>query len=129
MARRWDTIEELSAESVFDSRDVEELIEELEDADDPEGHDPLSPEDRELLDGLRDIREEAWTSEWRHGVGFIRESHFEDYAREMAEDCGYLSDMKNNPLANCIDWGEWADLVMQDYSSIDIDGTTFYYRD
>ena len=139
MAREWYTVSDLAREDVFDSRDAEETREELQDrADayaawqaDPENEtacEPLDEDESALLKVLVTLAEEVG-GEWDHGVGFIRESYVEDYAREMAEDCGYIKDGGDNPLLQCIDWKEWAGMVALDYSSVEIDGTTFYYRD
>jgi hypothetical protein len=138
MAHEWYTVSDLAREDVFDSRDAEETREELQDrADayeawqaDPENEkecEPLDEDEAELLKTLTTLADDVG-SEWSHGVGFIRESYFEDYAREMADDCGYIKDAGDNPLIQCIDWKEWAELVQQDYSSAEIGGVTFYYR-
>ena len=146
---KWDDISDLSAENVFDSRDVEEWIGEVEErisdhetavsewegaqeterGERPEDPDTLA-DDRATLKALHEIRD-ACGSEWRHGVGYYRDSYFEDYAQELAEDCGYIGGKsdRDNPLLQCIDWAEWARMVQQDYSSIEVDGVTFWYRD
>jgi len=135
----WESVSDLARENVFDSRDAEDLREELQDkadahkayTEDPENEseaEPLDEDEAELLKVLTGLQDET-SSEWIHGIGFIRESYFEDYAQEMAEDCGYIKDSKGNPLMQCIDWAQWAELVKQDYSSTDVGGITFYYRD
>lgn len=69
----------------------------------------------------------ASLSDWEDGVGLIRESHFEDYARELAEDIGSIKRDMGWPC-NCIDWKEAADQLLMDYTSVDFDGVTYYAR-
>lgn len=135
----WESVSDLASERIFDSRDAEELREELQDkadaykafADDPAENpeaEELTEDEAELLAVLTRLQSET-SSEWDHGIGFIREDEFEDYCRELASDCGYVKDGGDNPLMQCIDWAQWAELCQQDYSSTEIDGRTFYYRD
>lgn len=70
--------------------------------------------------------------EWESGTGLIRESYFEDYARQTAEDCGLLENCDKWP-ATCIDWEKAADELKQDYSTVtfkdeDGEGIDYYYR-
>jgi hypothetical protein len=65
--------------------------------------------------------------DWAHGETLIRESYFEDYARQAAEDIGAIDPKAGWPL-HCIDW-EWAARELKmDYSGIDFDGVTYYVR-
>jgi len=152
---KWDSLEELSSEDVIDSRDIEKVIEELESdietyveeekeweeehIDSNEqlaetAHTDKQVEDyedtKEFLAALIGIRDEVNSSEWDYGLTLIADSHFEDYCKELADDLGYLGSRQeeHNPLLDCIDWEQWADMCRQDYSSVEIDGTTFYYR-
>ncbi len=78
---------------------------------------------------LSALAEEAsgYAEDWRHGATLVRDSYFEDYARQTAEDIGAIDPKAGWPL-RCIDW-EWAarELLM-DYTSVDFDGTTYYVR-
>jgi hypothetical protein len=48
----------------------------------------------------------------------------------MAIDCGYISRSKEySPLEDCIDWDKWSDLVKNDYSEIEFEGATYYWRE
>lgn len=64
----------------------------------------------------------------------MRDSHFTDYAQELAEDCCPYP--RNSPEMKaleswpyrCIDWEKAADELRQDYTSIDIRDETYRYR-
>ena len=58
---------------------------------------------------------------------FIAEYDFEDYARELAEDIGAVNDDNQWPLTH-IDWKSASEELEMDYSSIDLDGTTYLFR-
>ena len=109
---------------VFDSRDVIDRIEYLEaDLDD------ISDDEAEELAKLKDIAEEGSNTaeDWEYGEAFIAEWHFEDYARELAEEIGAIDPNANWPL-NRIDWTAAAEDLKMDYSSIEVNGTTYYCR-
>jgi antirestriction protein len=57
----------------------------------------------------------------------IPENGFEDYARELAEDIGAISSDTGWP-ATCIDWERAARELQMDYTSVEYDGDTYYYR-
>lgn len=63
----------------------------------------------------------------RDGVGLIRDSYFETYARELADDIGAINGDAGWPN-NCIDWGRAADELRMDYSSVEFDGITYWVR-
>lgn len=117
-------------EDVIDSRDVIERIEELtsqkEDWDDTE---PWEESDEGIeLAALENLAEQAeGASDWQYGETLIRDTYFEDYARELADDIGAIDSNATWPT-NCIDWEEAADQLQQDYSSVDFDGITYWIR-
>ncbi len=82
--------------------------------------------DYEELQGLINLREEIGRS-WKDGVELIREQDFEEYAQNFAESIGAISGDERWP-ACCIDWEKAANQLMSDYSSVDYDGETYYYR-
>lgn len=128
-------------DDIIDSRDVIERIEELE-----EGY-PI-PSTRDLLDQTYVItpgNREAWkelatlkalaskgsdySSNWPHGTTLIRDTYFQEYAQELAEDCGDIPSAGSSrwPLY-CIDWKQAARELQHDYTSIDFDGVTYWVR-
>ena len=109
-----------NSDDVIDSRDVIERIDDLEGTDDED--------EKAELKVLEALAEEGEGSpDWRHGETLIRDSHFEDYARELAEDIGAIKGDESWPL-NCIDWKEAAELLQQDYFSVDFDGVDYWIR-
>lgn len=71
--------------------------------------------------------DEQWEGSW-YPVTLIADSHFEDYAREFAEDLGLMDKMSTSWPHNCIDWEKAARELQVDYSSIEFDGHDFWYR-
>ena len=57
----------------------------------------------------------------------IPEREFKDYAWRLAEDIGAINPKAGWPI-NCIDWDQAADELKQDYSEVEVDGTTYYFR-
>lgn len=82
---------------------------------------------RELLKDLcSNGGDEQWRGDW-YPIVLVRETHFEDHARELAEECGMITAGATWPN-NCIDWGQAARELQMDYTSTEIDGITYYYR-
>ncbi len=65
--------------------------------------------------------------DWKYGETLIRDSHFKDYAQQLAEDTGMLKDTNSWPYT-CIDWDMAAEELQHDYSSVDFDGETYWIR-
>ena len=86
-----------------------------------------SDEGRELK-ALKALAEEGeQCADWKHGETLIRDSYFEDHARELAEDIGAVGRDMQWPL-QYIDWERAADALKMDYTSIDFDGVTYWAR-
>jgi hypothetical protein len=99
---------------------VEELRKERDNSDDAEELTQLEAVLDELRGGGGDHK---WEGDWYPAL-LIREDAFEGYMDDMLEDTGELP--KNLPcyLKIEIDY----DALKMDYTSIDIDGDTFWYR-
>lgn len=81
---------------------------------------------KEELDELERINDEcSGYGDWEHGEAMISEDYFEDYAQELAEELGAVG--KNSSWI-VIDWESTANNLKQDYSEVEIDGKTWYYR-
>jgi hypothetical protein len=93
-----------------------------------EPNDGFDPELLYELEQLKSFAAEIDDSKLRHGETLIREDHFEDYARELAEDLEGEAMRKASWPFNCIDWERAARELQQDYSTADYDGVTYYYR-
>jgi antirestriction protein len=105
-------------DTTFDSRQLIERMEEIDGDTDPE----LQEEYAQISEILDEIGDEA-----AYGVSLIREDYFEDYARELAEDIGAIDADAAWPN-NYIDWEAAANALQMDYTSIEIQGDTYYYR-
>lgn len=117
------TQEITSTEDIIDSRDVEERITYLE-----RDEDSLEDYERTELGTLKALREEAQGyCDWNGGTQLIRDTYFEDYAQELAEDIGAISSDAAWPLG-CIDWEQAADELKVDYTSVSFDGVDYWMR-
>lgn len=82
---------------------------------------------RELLEKLEgNGGDEEWRGSW-YPIGLVRESYFEDFARQEAEDLDLIKSDARWPYT-CIDWERAAEELKQDYSEVDFDGVTYYFR-
>jgi len=122
-------------EDLIDVRDiiarVEELEDELDSVEDSDGTDGEERGELALLVGLLDELkgwggDEQWKGYW-YLITLIRDSYFEDYARELAEDIGAINADARWPN-NCIDWEQAASELQTDYSSVEFEGVTYWYR-
>lgn len=128
----------LNTEDVLDVRDIIERVEELESEieayaekmDDWQQNADNTEELETLKAILEDLKgyggDEQWRGDW-YPVTLIRDSYFQDYAQELAEDCGMVNTDAKWPN-NCIDWERAASELQIDYSTIEIDGVTYWYR-
>jgi hypothetical protein len=124
------SVHELTREDVFDSRDLIELMDKLENEkaeSEEEGGPEFDEDSAELLKALQDLEGECG-GEWQHGIGFIRDSYFKDYAQELAEDIGAINKEAAWPN-NCIDWDQATRELQMDYSSTEIGGITYWWRE
>lgn len=132
MTQTWD---EIRGSDVIDTRDITDRIEDI--GTDLEGLDETSADDaaevaelREELDVLTAIVEECdeyFGDSFRDGVTLVRDDYFEEYAEQLADDIGAIDKDAGWPLTY-IDWAAAAAALQQDYTSIDIDGTTYWGR-
>ena len=80
-----------------------------------------------LLDELKgNGGDEQWRGDW-YPVTLIRDSYFKEYAQELADDIGATDRNAAWPL-NCIDWEEAASDLQIDYTTVEFDGVTYWYR-
>lgn len=104
------------------TKELLDLEKALIDASDEYG----TPEQEELA-ALEAIESEMDARAFRDGETLIPERDFEEYARELAEDCYGDAALREWP-GNCIDWKQAAEELQQDYSSVEYEGTTYYFR-
>ncbi len=120
----------VNTDDVIDSCDViariEELEAELEEArDDGEDLDAVMDSEYNALKEL--AKEGEGSPDWPHGGVLIRDTYFKEYAQELAEDCGMVTDGANWPN-NCIDWEQAAEVLQQDYMNVEFDGVDYWIR-
>lgn len=117
---------------VIDTRDLVKELSELEDAiargeEDPESLDGTEAERAASIRKLfEDVSGRAGDKP-EDGITLIAEGDFEDYARELAEDIGAIKSDAGWPYDH-IDWAAAAAALSMDYTTVDFDGTTYYYR-
>lgn len=124
---------------IIDVRDIIARFEELEaELFNEDGEIPESLQDSEEVGEyklLKNILEdqldgnggdEEWRGSW-YPVTLIADDHFQDYAEELANDIGAIVDNAKWPN-NCIDWEKAARELQYDYTSVDIDGETYWTR-
>ena len=70
---------------------------------------------------------EGYADDWRHGATLIRDSYFETYAQEFADDIGAVDRNASWPLT-CIDWEQAARELQADYTSVEFRGITYWVR-
>ena len=84
-------------------------------------------ETEDLLDDIRGSGgNHKWRGNWYPDV-LIPDYDFEEFARDEAESMGSMTGNEDWPL-NCIDWERAARELQMDYTSVEHDGTTYYYR-
>ena len=66
-----------------------------------------------------------WKGDW-YPVSLIRDSYFVEAMQELVSDIGDLP--RELPSYLEIDWDKTADNLRQDYSSVEYDGVTYWYR-
>jgi hypothetical protein len=134
-------------DNLIDSRDVSRRVEELEAEREAlaeqitdlqageEVQEVVAEAERELAEWDEDNKEEldalkALAEEVGTDVTLIRDSYFEDYARELAEEIGaiYIGVAHGWPLT-CIDWEQAAKELRMDYSSVEYGDVTYLYRE
>lgn len=123
-----------NSEDYLDSRDIQERIDWLEsdDASADKWENKEIEEFQEELKALADLKTQCvdsfGQSSWEFGAQFIRESYFEDYAQELAEDIGAINSEASWPNS-CIDWEQAARELSMGYTSLDFDGVEYLARE
>jgi hypothetical protein len=121
---------DLTADTI-DVRDLIARFEELEELQDAGEH--LETPDCELtmlrtlleeLDGMGG--DEQWRGDW-YPVTLIRDSYFQTYAQELAEDTGAVDSQAAWPHS-CIDWKHAARELQYDYSGVSVNNVTYWTR-
>ena len=128
--------------NVIDVRDIIARVLELRDERDaynekmgsPDAWDGVpdgEPEELAMLEGiLSELAgyggDEEFEGDW-YPVALIADSYFQEYAQDLAEECGMVDTSARWPMT-CIDWEQAARELQMDYGSIEINGYTYWYR-
>lgn len=118
---------------IIDSRDIIERLADLAGRWAAHATDPTEPAlDDDEADEMRALtalvaEAEDYIPDWQYGEALIRDSYFEEYAEQLAEDIGAIDRQASWPLSY-IDWGRAADALKQDYMALDYDGATYWAR-
>jgi hypothetical protein len=114
---------------IIDVRDIIARVEELEPVVATTGESDLIAEWKKLTAILAELvgygGDEEWRGDW-YPVTLIQDKYFEDYVRELLDDCGTIP--KDLPHYVAIDWETTAQNIQVDYTPVEIDGLTYWYR-
>ena len=80
----------------------------------------------EELEALKDEISNNSDEGFEYGIQLIHENDIDDYFHEMLIDCGYIPN--DFPAWIEIDWQATYNNMKQDYSEIELNGSTFYVR-
>ena len=117
-----------NTEDIIDFRDVTDRVEELAGLDEPDEDEAA---ELAMLQALLDETrgnggDHQWRGDWYPG-SMIRDSYFEEYAQELADDIGAIDKDLGWPTAY-IDWKAAAEALQQDYGSVTLGGVDYWYR-
>jgi len=76
-----------------------------------------------------DLRDQVDEGTWFSGITFIRDSYMERYARDYAEDIHGDSLYSATWPFTCINWKQATEEFKMDFSAIEIDGITYWFRE
>lgn len=112
-------------DDVIDSRDVIDRIEYLTNLP----MDEITEDEESELTALTELAEagSCYAEDWSYGATLIRDSYFQTYAEELADDLSLLAHEGQWPYT-CIDWEAAARGLQQDYTSITFDGIDYWVR-
>ena len=92
------------------------------------GLDDDETEEQQTLESLlEELKGNGWDEQWEgdwYPVTLIRDSHFEESMDELLEDIGELPKDLPSYLSITVDYRA----LQQDYSTVDYDGVTYWYR-
>jgi hypothetical protein len=109
-------------DDIIDVRDIIDRFEALDDADAWAEVHALQA----ILTSLEGYGgDEQWRGDWYPST-LIRDSYFTYYTREMLQDCGTIP--RDLPSWVEIDWEATARNIQTDYTPVEIDGATYWYR-
>lgn len=116
----------IDTEDVLDTQDLQERIKELENC----GYTEDEREELAMLlrckTEVEDCTGESFRS-FRSGISMIRDSYFEEYARELAAD-SLLNFNDSVWPYTCIDWSKAVSKLQREYSMVTYDGVDYWIQ-
>lgn len=113
-------------QDMIDVRDVIEEFESVEGSDEPEDIEQVLQLQELLSDLAGSGGDHRWRGDW-YPVTLIRDSYFVTYSQEFAEEVCEHSPGASWPY-DYIDWPRAAEALQMDYTSVEYQGTTYWYR-
>lgn len=111
-----------------DDRPLEEIMEEARETLASAESDLADWDGEEELKTLKALADQCeGCGDWDSGEGLIRDSYFEEYAEQLADDIGAIDRNARWPV-NCIDWEKAADELKADYTEVDFAGESYWIR-
>ena len=86
-------------------------------------------EERAELATLQALADKAsgYAPDWEYGEALIRDTYFQEYAEQLAEDIGAINSDATWPN-NFIDWEAATEALQQDYTQVEFDGVDYWIR-
>lgn len=88
--------------------------------------DDICEDDQDELAAIEALKEELGEELWESAY-LISDNDFTEYAQDEAEEVGLIAKDNHWP-ANHVDWEAAAHELKQDYSSVEFQNTTYWYR-
>lgn len=115
-----------NTEDYLDSRDIQERLDWLETVKEPTADE--IHEQTELSKLKEQYINDYGDSSWEFGAQFIRDSYFEEYAMQLADDIGAIDEKQSWPTMY-IDWERATEALQMDYTEVEFDGVTYWTRE
>lgn len=127
-----------NTEDTLDTRDIrarldylDELAETANDTEVDSDERDVAREDREAAEEEYNALTNLWDTEsdneWEWGATLIHTDYFEEYARELADELGFIDREASWPVRH-IDWEAAANELAVDYREVEFDGATYLVR-
>lgn len=135
--RRTFSSEDVDNEIEKKSAELTQLIEKLneKDADDFSGILEVVDElvdwrknESETLEDLQKFKDAVNSAEWKYGITFINEYHWENFVHDLVEETTDLNRLPSYITDN-INWDGVAEDIAVDYTTVTFDGEEFYFRE
>lgn len=125
-------------EDILDTRDIRARLDYLDELEETANDAELDSDERDAAREDREAAEEEYNaltnlwdtesdSEWEWGATLIHTDYFEEYARELADELGYIDREASWPVRH-IDWEAAANELAMDYHEVEFDGATYLVR-